>query len=167
MSYSIQIRNLDKVMKQIQDYKKGLGSKAEIFLEKLATLGAFRARMDFTSAMYAGKNDVEVSVEKIADGYRVVAAGEAVMFIEFGAGVINPEHPLSDKFGYSHGTYGKGKGANANGWVYVGEQGNAGQPIRDGVYRTYGNPPARAMYNASEDMRREILKIAKEVFGNG
>ena len=165
MSYSIQIRNLDKVMKQIQDYKKGLSGKAEIFLEKLATLGAFRARMDFTSAMYAGKNDVEVSVEKIADGYRVVAAGEAVMFIEFGAGVINPEHPQSAEMGFSHGTYGSGKGANEKGWVYVGEQGNAGQPLREGVYHTYGNPPAKAMYNAAKDMKSAIYKVVKEVFG--
>nr|DAM07872.1 MAG TPA: hypothetical protein [Caudoviricetes sp.] len=31
---------------------------------------------------------------------------------------------------------------------------------------THGNPPARAMYEASKAMREEIKKIAKEVFGS-
>lgn len=115
--------------------------------------------------MYAGTNDVVISVEPTATGYKVVATGQAVLFIEFGTGILNPEHPQSSEFGFSHGTYGKGKGANEKGWIYVGEQGNAGQPIREGVYRTYGNPPAKAMYYAAKDMKAEIYTIAKEVFG--
>ncbi|MBE6784140.1 MAG: hypothetical protein E7536_09045 [Ruminococcaceae bacterium] len=159
------VENLDKVLKDIDAYTKNLETKLDTFLERLSTLGAFRARIDFSKAMYAGDNDVEINVEKTATGYKVVATGQAVVFIEFGTGVINPEHPQSSEFGFSHGSYGQGKGANEKGWVYVGEQGNAGQPIRDGVYRTYGNPPARAMYNASEDMTKSVSKIAREVFG--
>ena len=159
------VKNVDKVVKRLNDYSKNLNNRINLFLEKLCVLGAYRARVDFTNAMYAGDNDVSVSVEKTSTGYKVVAKGQAVLFIEFGTGVINPEHPQSDEFGFQHGTYGSGKGANEKGWVYVGEQGNAGRPIRDGVYRTYGNPPAKAMYNASKDMRADIFKIAKEVFG--
>lgn len=161
----VTVKNLDKVLKGIEDYKKNLESKIDTFLVRLSTLGAYRARIDFSNAMYAGDNDVEINVEKTATGYKVVATGQAVIFIEFGTGIINPEHPQSSEFGFSHGSYGQGKGANEKGWVYVGEQGNAGQPLRDGVYRTYGNPPARAMYNASEEMKKSITKIAREAFG--
>lgn len=160
----IKIGNIDKIISQIESYQKSLPKKVDMLLERLATLGAFRARIDFSNAMYAGDNDVEISVEKIEDGYQILASGKSVLFIEFGTGVINPEHPQAADFGYLHGTYGKGKGANPNGWVYVGQQGNAGRPVRDGVYRTKGNPPARAMWNASKEMRQEIEKIAKEVF---
>lgn len=161
----ITVENLDKVISQLKDYKKDLRVKVKLFLERLSVLGAYRARVEFTNAMYAGKNDVTISVTSTRTGYKVVAKGQAVLFIEFGTGVINPEHPQSDEFGFSHGTYGKGKGANEKGWVYVGEQGNAGQPIREGVYHTYGNPPAKAMYYATKDMKALIYNIAKEVFG--
>lgn len=162
---NVTVLNTDKVISQIKSYQKELQGKINKFLERLATLGAYRARVEFTSAMYAGTNDVGVSVEPTETGYMVKASGQAVLFIEFGTGVINPEHPQSGEFGFSHGTYGAGKGANEKGWVYVGEQGNAGQPIRDGVYHTYGNPPAKAMYSAAKDMRAEITAVAKEVFG--
>lgn len=162
---SITVLNLDKVISQIEDYRKGLQDKVNRFLERLSTLGAYRARVEFTNAMYAGTNDVTISVETTMTGYQVVAAGQAVLFIEFGTGVLNPEHPQSSEFGFTHGSYGSGKGANEKGWIYVGEQGNAGQPIREGVYRTYGNPPAKAMYYAAKDMKAEIYTIAKEVFG--
>lgn len=159
------VQNVKEVVDKLSDYQKNAENKLNLLLEKLCTLGAYRARIDFSNAMYAGNNDVEISVESTSSGYEVVASGASVLFIEFGTGVINPEHPQSAEFGFAHGQYGDGKGANEKGWTYAGEQGNAGQPIRDGVYRTYGNPPAKAMYNAAKDMKSEILKIAKEVFG--
>lgn len=165
----ITIDGISELQERIEGRKNRLKSKSGVFLERLSTLGAYRARLDFSAAMYAGHNDVQLSVEREGDAYLVVANGNAVAFIEFGTGILNPEHPWSADLGFSHGTYGAGKGANPNGWVYVGEQGNAGQPVggKRNVYRTYGNPPARAMYNASKDMRESILAIAKEVFGGG
>ncbi len=157
--------NLDKVTSQLESYRKALSRRVKLFLERLSTLGAYQARVEFKNAMYAGTNDVEISVEATSTGYKVVATGKAVLFIEFGTGTLNPEHPQSSEFGFSHGTYGSGKGANEKGWIYIGEQGNAGQPLRDGVYRTYGNPPAKAMYHAAKDMKADIYAIAKEVFG--
>ncbi|MGN0558373.1 MAG: hypothetical protein ACI4IS_02865 [Acutalibacteraceae bacterium] len=160
----ITVENLDSLISRLEKYRANLQIKINLLLEKLSVLGAFRARVDFSNAMYAGDNDVEISVDKTETGYQITAKGQAVLFIEFGTGILNPEHPQSEEFGFAHGTYGKGKGANEKGWVYVGEQGNAGQTIREGVYRTYGNPPAKAMYNASKDMKAEIYRIAREVF---
>lgn len=165
MSLSFKVKNADAVTAALEKHRNELEGKLNRFLERISTLGAYRARIEFTRAMYAGDNDVEVSVERTLTGYKVVARGDAVLFIEFGTGVINPEHPQSAEFGFAHGTYGKGKGANEKGWVYVGQQGNAGRPIRDGVYHTYGNPPAKAMYQAAKDMKTQIQSIAREVFG--
>lgn len=159
-----EVIGLDKVIGKLEAYKKAAESKVNLLAERLAVLGAHIARTEFSNAFYAGDNDVEIKVEATAGGYKIVAEGYAVLFIEFGSGVLNPEHPQAEEFGYNHGEYGQGKGANEKGWVYSGEQGNAGQPLREGVYRTMGNPPAMAMYKASKDMRAEIYRIAEEVF---
>lgn len=157
--------NADTLIRQIEAYRNSIEGRLERLLERLATIGATEARIRFTRAMYAGDNDVEVTVEPVSKScYQIVASGKAVLFIEFGTGVSNPEHPQSGEFGFSHGTYGQGKGMNPNGWVYVGEQGNAGQTLREGVYRTRGNPPARAMYDSAKEIQGEVLRIAREVF---
>lgn len=157
--------NADRVARQIRAYTNQLLSKYSKALERIAVIGGGTARVKFTQAFYAGKNDVEVKVKRVsATKYQVIASGETVLFIEFGTGVANPELVEPSGLTYIHGTYGKLKGLNPNGWIYVGEQGNAGQPIADGVYKTKGNPPARAMYDASKDMRAEITRIFREEF---
>lgn len=157
--------NSSKVAKQIRAYAGQLPSKYSKALERIATIGGGTARVKFTQAFYAGKNDVVIDVKRVSDThYQVVASGETVLFIEFGTGISNPEYVAPNGLTYKHGTYGKGKGADPNGWVYVGEQGNAGQPLAEGVYKTKGNPPARAMYDASKDMRAEITRIFREEF---
>ena len=157
--------NGDVVAKQVRAYMRQLKSKYSKALERIAVIGGGTARVKFTNAMYAGKNDVEVEVKRVSSThYQVIASGETVLFIEFGTGINNPELVEPSGLTYQHGTYGKGKGADPNGWVYVGEQGNAGKPLADGVYHTLGNPPARAMYDASKDMREEIARILREEF---
>lgn len=158
--------NSDKVAEQIRAYAGQLQTKYSKALERIAVIGGGTARVKFTQAFYAGKNDVEVEVKRVsATKYQVIASGETVLFIEFGTGVANPELVEPSGLTYKHGTYGKGHGADPNGWVYVGEQGNAGRPLGGDVYKTMGNPPARAMYDASKDMRAEITRIFREEFG--
>lgn len=158
--------NASKVAKQIRAYQKQLPSKYSKALERIAIIGGGTARVKFTQAFYAGNNDVEIEVKRVTQShYQVIASGETVLFIEFGTGVSNPEYVAPSGLTYKHGTYGKGKGANPNGWIYVGEQGNAGKPLGGNVYHTKGNPPARAMYDASKDMREEITRVFREEFG--
>ena len=164
---NIRVKGVNETISRVKKYRRETLQKVKRLMEELSILGAYRARVEFTDAFYAGDNDVEVRVSRTKTGYKVVAKGRAVLFIEFGAGVANDKdvHPQQAEFGFSYGTYGKGKGANPNGWFYVGEQGNAGRPIRKDVYHTYGNPPAKAMYYASKDMKEEIYNIAMGVFG--
>jgi hypothetical protein len=159
--------NADKVARQIRAYAGQLQSKYSKALERIAELGGGTARVKFANALYAGDNDVIVDVKRVsATKYQVIASGKTVLFIEFGTGVAYPELVEPNGLTYIHGTYGKFKGLNPNGWAYVGEQGNLGIPIKDkdGVFRTKGNPPARAMYDASKDMRAEITRIFREEF---
>lgn len=172
MKITCKLSNLDKAIKGVEEYQKRVLQKTQELNARLAEYGGYVAKTKFSSAMYAGDNDVEITVEPYDRGYKIIASGTAVLFIEFGTGTVNPEHPLGGQFGYLHGTYGKGQGNSTKypkGWVYEGEQGNAGQPIRGriGVYRTMGNPASRSMYDTGKDLRQELKRIAIEVFKNG
>jgi hypothetical protein len=159
--------NADKVARQIRAYTNQLSSKYSKALERIAELGGGTARVKFANALYAGDNDVTVDVKRVsATKYQVIASGKTVLFIEFGTGVAYPELVEPSGLTYIHGTYGKLKGLNPKGWVYVGEPGNIGKPVgKNGeAVHTTGNPPARAMYDASKDMRAEITRVFREEF---
>lgn len=164
----IKITGLDKAIKRLDNLANEL-SNYKIFLEKLAEIGINVAQAKFTSATYDGINDVKVHSEWISDStIQVIAYGHAVTFIEFGTGTIYTEqHPLASEMGAIRGSYGKGKGRRSS-WTYYGEKGTNGRFVRSSdkgdVYRTQGNPPARAMYLASKEIKQKILDICKEVF---
>lgn len=166
---SIKISGIDELKKKIEARKNNFANKGQIFLQKLAEAGLTVAQAQFRTAQYDGVNDVVVKVE-VLDKNRVavVANGQAVAFIEFGTGISYPkEHPKAQQMGAVRGSFGQGKGNNES-WTYYGETGTDGVAIRDSdkgtVVRTKGNPPARAMYYASQEMIGKITQIAEEVF---
>ena len=151
---------IEQAKKELAEYKAELNRRLELFVRKLAEKGMTVAQLKFAAAQYDGENDVTVSMEQNGKRVRIIASGKSVAFIEFGAGVSFPEPPSG---AFQHGTYGKGKGANPNGWAYKGEQGTGGQYLRDGVYRTKGNPPAMAMWSATEEIAAAVSDTWREV----
>ena len=140
--------SVSRAQRRLDEYFADLIEKANTVCERLATIGAVRASLDFSRAIYNGTNDVAVTVEPIDNGYAIHATGNAVLFIEFGSGA---------SYGYGHpepeGTYpGKGHWDDPNGWWYGNHE------------HSYGNPPAAAMYHAKQDVLQEVQRIADEVF---
>ena len=149
--------SVSRATRRLDDYYADLNRKADELCRRLAGLGATRATMDYSGAYYDGTNDVSVAVEPIAHGYRVRAAGNAVLFIEFGSGTIGFGHPDPGNYGpgtWSDGPNGKGHWANPNGWYYAHGQ------------KSMGNPPAAAMYRAKQEVKDAIERIANEVFNS-
>ncbi len=144
--------SVSRAKRRLDEYTADLIEKANTVCERLATIGAVRASLDFSRAIYNGTNDVEVTVEPIDNGYAIHATGNAVLFIEFGSGAsYGYGHPEPE--GYGPGTYpGKGHWDNPNGWWYGNHE------------HSYGNPPAQAMYNAKREIQAEVQRIADEVF---
>ena len=152
-------KSINHAISKLKDYKKGLERKRRLLIEKLALVGANEASVRFTTAIYDGVNDVAVNLRRIKDGWAIVAKGQAVCFIEFGSGVYhNPvePYPLPRPEGVvGIGEYGKGRGSRPI-WVYYDGTGKK-------VF-TRGNPAALGMWYATEEMRRSILDVAREVF---
>ncbi len=143
---------------ELQRFRTDFADKAMRVCERLAHIGEVRARLEFDAASktYDGTNDVSVTVEPIANGYRVIASGNAVLFIEFGSGTIGGGHRNPGIYGpgtWSDGPGGKGHWQDPGGWYYAHGK------------KSKGNPPAAAMYLAEQEILREIQNVADEVFG--
>lgn len=166
---------IDEAIRGVNERKEWLRRKTDELAKRLADYGVSQAQLNFSAALYDGINDVSVEpAEKKGDGWYVVKAnGSAVLFIEFGTGVHYPDsHPEPN--GFSHGTYGKGLGANDY-WFYTGQPGNAGgvlatDPktgyVHPNTTITHGNPANMSMYNAVKELERNFESIAREVFSD-
>lgn len=151
-------QSINKAIKELQRYEKWVAQKTAQLTERLALLGAHEASVRFAAAMYDGENDVSVTVEPVESGWAIKASGDSVCFIEFGAGVYyngSEPYPNRPPEVAKIGEYGKGKGKR-NAWGYYDDSGN--------LVITHGNPAAMPMWYATEEMRQQIYKIAREVF---
>lgn len=153
-------KGIEKLIQELEDYQRDIEKKANALVERLADEGMQIAQFYFDIAVYDGVNDVKVTWEKRGNASAaVIAAGNAVLFIEFGAGyLMGYGHP--EPMGYGPGTYpGKGHWDDPNGWWLP----KAVQEAT-GKKKSFGNPPAAAMYNTVKDLEERIAEIASEVF---
>lgn len=167
---ALSLDSINKARKQIQTYKRKLPKKCEALARRLAELGSGIANVTFSGAVYdldaltkqpIAPADITVSYEQdfAHNGhYTIHADGEAVAFVEFGAGVfynstgsdrIRPEGIVGI------GEYGKCYGKR-KAWGFTGKD---GQP-----HIVRGTPEQPGMWLAARTMRQDILKIAREVF---
>lgn len=161
--------SVQEAINRVEAYRKRMDERAKELCNRLGMLGAEVLRVTYTGALYAGDNDIEISVDFDDNTAILRADGQAVGFIEFGTGVNYPMGEYGDKLGVPpHGSYGKRRGATGRTWTYYGSQGTSGTPVKSkpGLYRTDGNGPANAFPAAMREMRAEIVRIAREVFSS-
>lgn len=160
----LRVSGTKKLLSRLRRLQSSVDEKTKEFLTRLAEIGITEADVHFRNAVYDGDNDAKaiptpewVNENTIA----VVAEGKKLLFVEFGSGLIGygDDPSYAQKFGYGPGTWsddlskgGKGHWSDPNGWYYKHGE------------KSYGNPPARAMYEAAKVMRQEILNVAREVF---
>lgn len=160
------VSNVDSVIRQLEEYKRSLDYRKRLFMERLALLGIETASLLFETVRYDGDKDATVTdrPEWISDTrLQIRASGATVLFLEFGSGAaFGYGHPQAAEFGYGPGTWsdnedlgGKYHWNDPRGWYY--EHGK----------KSLGNEPSAAMRTAADEMRRQIVEIAREVFANG
>lgn len=150
--------SIDDMILRLQDYKKTLKAKADMLAKVLAEAGAQAASISFKGTGYLGNDHVDVTVEDRGPGsYAIIANGEAVLFLEFGAGVtMGYGHPEPGEYG--PGTYpGQKYAMTGKGWWL---------PKAKGGGHTYGNPPTAAMYYTAKSLHALVERAAREVFGS-
>lgn len=158
-------KSIDEAIKEIKKNKQDLQKKAKMVCKRLAEVGLSVARIYFIPEAWSGNADVTLTVEPMSNGYKLVADGEDVLFMEFGAGVtaglgydtkeIAPPVDISigswsrEHSGPFWKTWQKNP-ATAH-WYYNGR-------AFDGI------APQMGMYHASKESKAQIEKVVKEVF---
>ena len=154
-------KSVESALRQVEAYKNSLKDKERLLLDKLASMGATKVRMVYAIFPHYEQTDIDVTFNVRDNVATITAQGEAIAFIEFGAGKYHngaESYPLPRPSGIvGIGDYGKGHGKR-DAWGYY-RNGN-----RDDLVITHGNPPAQAFYEAELEIAQKVYDIVREVF---
>lgn len=176
ISFGLSEGEVSRAIKELAQYKKDFLKKCDELLKQIAERIAEEAERGFNGAIVddlmeksggAKTANVTVRVEKRGDTYVVVADGEDAVWVEFGAGVYHngsvgsQPNPLSQNI------------TNVpNAPIAIGSFGVNGRKKTWGFYDengalkiTRGTPAQMPMYKAIQTVSREVVSIAKGVFG--
>ena len=168
---SLNAESIEAAIKYLEQYKENLKESADQIVSSLAQLGYSVAASIIANHVFNGDTLSSLSVERVDDGrYILSAASQALLFLEFGAGLVGGGNPLASEFGFGPGTYpGKGHWDDPHGWFYptddsrlIVKYGKDGQ----GLGHSYGTVPAMPFYLADEKIKQDTLRVAREVFAS-
>lgn len=164
--------SVDGAIRKLWGYRSWLKEKANEISRRLAEFGEVRAIANFANAIYDGPNDTSITVEQRGSNtYAVVAQGTAILFIEFGAGIthMGSGHPELSEYPYGAGSWpDRHYSYNSNGVLVANWMNDRGWylPKEKGGGHTFGNPPNACMYHTGEEIKAELLRVAREVFSS-
>ena len=174
---TLSTKSLNDLKNQILEYKDSiLPRKCDEFVKRLAESGisVVESNVEKAGFTYDDKgiesgSDTEhqtyVKVDSLIGMSRatLICEGSEILFIEFGAGVTyngtvgSSPHPKGAENGFLIGTYGMGNGAKKV-WGYYADSGE--------LVLTHGTKATMPMLKASNEIRDNVVKIAKSVFSN-
>lgn len=162
---SLSEKSIQNAINEVRKYQRELISKNEVFVRRLAELGI--PVIDQNIAVAQGDSDknhntyIKINSFGSYSEAKLVVEGVDLLFIEFGAGIYyngsagTSLHPKGEEFGYTIGSYGKGKGKN-DFWFYYADTGEA--------VMSRGTESTMPVYKASVEIIQNIRRIAREVF---
>ena len=156
ISFGLSPDAIKNAVDYLETYKKWVNQKIDELMIRLAAVGLETARVYFQQGATEGNEVPETWVEPIENGFKIIARGKDVFFIEFGAGDAAGNHPdaANAPVDTSPGSYSKintGEYAKYQSWHHKGVKYTELQP-------------QMPMYHAMREIERNVQKIAKEVF---
>ena len=159
--------SIENAIKELRAYQESIEPRVEEVIGELADMGAYTAQQSFDSVYYSDPDDTGVIVyaDKTKRGAEIKARGDQVAFREFGTGVkYGYGHPMprledgtSMEIGsWSESPQGKGHWNDPNGWSY--------KTITGRKVRTYGDRPAKGMYNAMIEILTNADSVIRKIF---
>lgn len=153
-------QSIQHAMTELKAYKEWVNKKTSEFLYRLALVAKSEIENAFATTGYLGTYPT-VSIEATEKGFRVIAEGESVAFIEFGTGIYAGQgvgfHNIP--FSTEPGSWSQSEEGMGNFIPGVHEYWHYGGQVVE------GSMPANGFYKAYTSIEREAPRIAKEVFG--
>lgn len=160
---TLNVTDLDSIREAARQTRMIAERMEEMAMEicrRLAEIGLYVAELHYAGGSIDGNDDVQVTVEPIENGYKIVASGEDVFFLEFGTGVaagngydtsvIDPPVDISPgSWSKTHKKQFSEKGY----WYYNGRK-----------YEM--TTPRMGMYHTAKEIETRVKKIAQEVFSS-
>lgn len=148
------------VAKDLRRIASEMEQKGIEICRRLAELGMRVASINYAGGFIDGNDAVTVTIEPIKNGYKIVASGEDVYFLEFGTGVaagngydtsvIDPPVDITPgSWSETHKRQFSEKGY----WYYNGRK-----------YEM--TTPRMGMYHAAKEVERNIKRVAEEVLNS-
>lgn len=171
IKFGLSESEIDRAIKEIDEYKKYTLSKTELLKKRIAEFIADKAGAGFSGSIVddllpesGGPRYANVNVTIKEDGgvFIVIANGEDAVWVEFGAGVYHngppgsTPNPLGEQLGFRIGEYGLGYGKGET-WYF--EDHTTGE-----TKFTHGTPANMPMYKALEAVVHDLKSIVREVF---
>lgn len=162
--------------REVQKYRDGLQAKCQTFVERLAEVGIQTAAQNAGSygkyitfavettpeqngvkAVMAATNTGIIRSEwRTKDGVKTADVSPLLM-AEFGSG-LKANNPKAGELGMGTGTFpGQTHAEDPEGWWWMDLDGN--------WHHSSGVAPTMPMFKAAQEMERNLMKIAREVFG--
>lgn len=164
----VTVNGLDTAIELFENWEAKLDKAGAEIVRILSLEGYDVAYSVMAQNVYSGEtlNSLTI-VEESPTKYVLMASSKAILFFEFGAGVIGAGHPLAKELGMGPGTYpGQKHALDPNGWWYPTDDQDLiiyTDKNGQGWGHTYGNPPRMPMYQAYTKMKDDLLEVAKEV----
>lgn len=170
----LSVKSIDSAIKKLEAYRDKLPKIAERIAKELSQMGYEVAYSIMSGHVFSGEMIGSLAVTEEKPG-RFILHDEsgAILFFEFGAGVrYGGGHPWDDELGFGPGTYpSKYPGAShwddPKGWWFpTSDPRLIIRKDKDGKGwgHSYGNKPYMPFYNASKEMRMNLLEAAKRAF---
>ena len=165
----LSVKDINRAIREVEKFKEDFRKKVDTYRKRIADEIAVQASLNFGNSTVddvingsSRRPDVQVSVSERGKVAVVIADGEDAVWCEFGAGVYHngsvgsSPNPYGNDLGFTIGSYGKGYGKKQV-WGYYDEDSN--------LVLTRGTPATMPMYNATQEIMRKSVEIAREVFG--
>ena len=151
-------REIDRLIKDIKQYKRELTEKVNLLIGELTDYGVevAKAQVRELGAWYTGELESSITgYFSPSVGVGIIKAGAPyAVYVEFGTGVVGKSqpHPSPDDWRYDINEHGE------SGWWYFNDY--TGHP-----QWTKGMPSRPFMYNTARELENACERIAREVFG--
>lgn len=154
---NLSVSSLDKLLSELREYQKKIEQAPARIVENLADFGENQIQRGIQSIIDRDGNYLAKAGSYVFGGAGLAyMEGDQAAYLEYGTGVVgkNSPHPQANEAGWQYNT-GKTINPKTGDWSYW-------DSVKGKYIHTKGIPAQMPVFNAALEMRKQVVKAAKE-----